>query len=217
MRALDYVEKGGTSRATVSCPDGTVGLGYDKVICEEDQAITFEDNLVMESKMIEGMMKYGGDELRGVVRDDDDNIDSVVKTGEYGVPESPLPSGDSYSQHNQKKAEGGTFDDVKGDTGCAQKCFMENGLCRTHNCEVVKVKQKVKRWAYLDKKKQYGYKHSTAVRLICKSGGGGPESDVKRDIDGLAGGISSLVRQGRESSDRLQLEDNVKQGQNGRI
>ena len=135
--------------------------------------------------MVEGGICIDGG-TSGVVSDVCGENGSVVTPIEIENVMTTLPPSDKSEQ--QEKAACSAVEVKKGEQN---KCFMENGVCKTHNCEVLKVKTKVKRWAYLEKKKQYGFKHSTAVRLICKSGGSS-ESDVGRSQYSQAVGISSL-------------------------
>ena len=90
---------------------------------------------------------------------------------------------------------------------------MKNGWCEAHKCEVKKVKTKVKKWTYIERKKQYGYKHSTAVRLICKSGGD-QVVEIERAQSEKAVGISDVGRQGRESQSEFSLDGMLNIGKN---
>ena len=92
---------------------------------------------------------------------------------------------------------------------------MKNMRCETHNCEVVKVKTRVKKWAYLDKKKQWGYKHSTDVRLICKSGSKSEAISSGCSQDALVKGIKSDGHYNeRESNKVISLQERFELGQN---
>ena len=61
--------------------------------------------------------------------------------------------------------------DIKGDTKVGNECVMRDMRCIKHDCEIKKVKSSVKKWAFLTKKNQWGYKYSSVTRLICISGG----------------------------------------------
>ena len=113
--------------------------------------------------------------------------DSVVRPEMGENATIPLPS--SGCSDNQEKAP------VSGRTeGARNKCLMKNMRCKKHECDVVRVKTKAKKWVYLEKKKQWGYKHSTSVQLICKSGG---DSDVNlngQTQDSQIGTLKGKVR-----------------------
>ena len=120
---------------------------------------------------------------------------------------TPTPSSSEFRQ--QEKALHSAVEEVK--VGGPMKCCMQNGWCVTHNSEVMRVKTKVKKWTYIDRKKQYGYKYSTAVRLICKSGGD-QVPDLERAQSDQTRGISDVERQERESQNKFSLEGEMNQG-----
>ena len=171
----------------------------DEVVSRNENAterITFGclegDTVKSDEKSEEkGYVVNEGDTDDVVRRKEGENND-VVRQGRGEVTVAPLPSSSGSVQH--EKATGSEDPEVI--QGEKIKCVMKNLKCETHLCDVVKVKTKVKKWAYLDKKKQWGYKHSTAVRLLCKSGSvdSGAKVSGKADTD-QALGIKSDGRQ----------------------
>ena len=83
-------------------------------------------------------------------------------------------------------------------TNRVNKCIMKNASCITHNCEIKKVKEKVKKWGYLNNKKQYGWKHSSITRLICNSGTASSGSTIRQTSDDMTGEISDVFGKGGE-------------------
>ena len=75
------------------------------------------------------------------------------------------------------------------------KCDVDNtGWCRTHAGMTKKIKFKSSKWAWLEKKKQYGYKYVTTTRIICskKNVGNekpGPETEYGKLARGIRLGI----------------------------
>ena len=69
-----------------------------------------------------------------------------------------------------------------------------------------KVKSSVKKWAYLTKKKQWGFKYSTSVKLICKSGG---------EVEGLTSGSRQISQ--TEGINRFLGEDGQSIGATGLV
>ena len=95
------------------------------------------------------------------------------------------------------------------------KCIMRKMKCVTHNCDIKRVKEKVKAWGYIEKKILYGWKYSTKSRLICKSGLDTSSSDSGLARDIVTGEISARFELGRETyNEELLLEDSENVGQN---
>ena len=81
--------------------------------------------------------------------------------------------------------------------------------CVTHNCNITRVKERVKAWGYIEKKKLYGWKYSTKSKLICKSGIDTSSSDSGLARDVVTGGISAMFGLGGEiNNEELLLKDN---------
>ena len=75
------------------------------------------------------------------------------------------------SEEIEKQTEKAATTSAKGDTIGGNECVMRDMRCIKHDCEIKKVKSSVKKWAFLTKKNQWGYKYSSVTRLICISGG----------------------------------------------
>ena len=70
-----------------------------------------------------------------------------------------LPSSGQNVQHEKARQSGPVLNDNA-------KCVMKDLRCVTHDCIVKKVKVKDKRWGYIDRKKQFGWKHSSRKRCV---------------------------------------------------
>ena len=56
----------------------------------------------------------------------------------------------------------------KVEVGFRQKCvFDKNRICELHGCEAKKVKIKLSKWRYIDKKKEFGFVKVTETKLQC--------------------------------------------------
>ena len=54
------------------------------------------------------------------------------------------------------------------EVGLRQKCvFDKNRICELHGCEANKVKIKLSKWRYIDKKKEFGFVKVTETKLQC--------------------------------------------------
>ena len=130
--------------------------------------------------------------------------DVVTRCGENNCGTLTPSSG---SIENEKAtATASAREDVK-----KEKCIMNCMRCVIHNCEVRKVKSSVKKWAYLDKKKKWGYKYSTCMKYICIFGGEvGVSASVSRPGN-LTVGISRNFEMGGQnnSSTGLVRSENV--------
>ena len=177
-----------------------------------------------EGERFESWTKYGdktGDERGMNVVSQDDMIDEQ----KYGVSTSideqvkgnntPLLPSSGRSVQHEKAGNTGAAEKV---TLQVNKCLMRKMKCVTHDCNIERVKEKVKAWGYIDKKKMYGWKYSTKSRLICKSGLETSSSDSGLARDVVTGEISDRFSLGGKTNNgELLLEESENVVQNGAI
>ena len=54
-----------------------------------------------------------------------------------------------------------------GENASVVKCIFRRGKCVTHGCDTKSFKVSVKKWQWIDRRKEYGYVSSKTTRYIC--------------------------------------------------
>ena len=53
------------------------------------------------------------------------------------------------------------------DVVSVEKCVFRRGRCVTHNCDTRSFKVSVKKWQWIDRRKEYGFVSSKVTKYIC--------------------------------------------------
>ena len=131
---------------------------------EGDTGIHFEERYSMNTEA--GIHDVVGEEYEQGPRDEVGDHGDVRKhevgdSGDVGT----TPSTCNVLESTEKKAE----EEVIGRADTKNvSCVMKSGKCMTHDCLIEKVLTKRKVWAWIERKKSFGYKTCQTTKLICR-------------------------------------------------